>query len=290
MCEREQGMDNILYVLERADKFVYHYTKPESLAEHVLPTEHIRFSRFTHTNDPRECKDWKLGLWTPEGCKDFTHHEWELLQIQASSLLREQCRLFCATNDDDSAVGMGLDKIYGRGFCKPRMWDQYAARHTGACLIIDRVRFDAQIRKAVSPDVVVHCGPVSYHNHSQVPSLPVDPFILNGDDVRSLGVSPAIHKHLARYHREIFFQKPRDWADERELRWLLHLLSDDELDVPFGDSLAGIVVTPDFPPKYQRVIANYADAHRIEVGERRWRNCSPEMVPSILGCVRAARA
>jgi len=171
------------------------------------------------------------------------------------------------------------------------MWDQYAARHTGACLIIDRVRFDAQIRKAVSPDVVVHCSPVTYQNHSQVPSLSVDdPLILNGDDVRLLGVSPAIRKHLTRYHREIFFQKPRDWADERELRWLLHLLSDDELYVPFGDSLAGIVVTPDFPPEYRRAIANYADAHLIEIGELRWSNFSPEMVPSTLACVRAARA
>jgi len=77
-CGREQGMDNILYVLERADKFVYHYTKPQSLAK-FLPTGHIRFSRFTCTNDPRECKDWKLGLWTPEGCKDLTYHEWKLL-------------------------------------------------------------------------------------------------------------------------------------------------------------------------------------------------------------------
>jgi len=283
-------MDNILYVLERADKFVYHYTKPQSLAK-FLPTGHIRFSRFTCTNDPRECKDWKLGLWTPEGCKDLTYHEWKLLQIQASRLLRGNCRLFCATTDDHPAVGTGLDKIYGRGFCKPRMWDQYAARHTGACLIIDRVRFDAQIRKAVSPDVVVHCGPVTYQNHSQVPSLSVDdPLILNGDDVRLLGVSPAIHKHLTRYHREIFFQKPRDWADERELRWLLHLLSDDELYVPFGDSLAGIVITPDFPPEYRRAIANYADAHLIEIGELRWSNFSPEMVPSTLACVRAARA
>src|SRR5438034_764407 len=200
-CWREQGMDNILYVLERADKFVYHYTKPQSLAK-FLPTGHIRFSRFTCTNDPRECNDWKLGLWTPEGCKDVT-----------------------------------------------------------------------------------------YQNHSQVPSLSVDdPLILNGDDVRLLGVSPAIHKHLTRYHREIFFQKPRDWADERELRWLLHLLSDDELYVPFGDSLAGIVITPDFPPEYRRAIANYADAHPIEIGELRWSNFSPEMVPSTLACVRAARA
>ena len=80
------------------------------------------------------------------------------------------------------------------------------------------------------------------------------------------------------------------WADERELRWLLHLLSDDELYVPFGDSLAGIVVTPDFPPEYRRAIANYADAHLIEIGELRWSNFSPEMVPSTLACVRAARA
>ena len=208
----------------------------------------------------------------------------EAAQGQLSSLLCNDRRSPCGRD------GARQD-LRPRGFCKPRMWDQYAARHTGACLIIDRVRFDAQIRKAVSPDVVVHCGPVTYQNHSQVPSLSVDdPLILNGDDVRLLGVSPAIHKHLTRYHREIFFQEPRDWADERELRWLLHLLSDDELYVPFGDSLAGIVITPDFPPEYRRAIANYADAHLIEIGELRWSNFSPEMVPSTLACVRAARA
>src|SRR2546425_1088870 len=207
-------MADIFYFLECTNKFVYHYTKAESLVEHILPNRNIRFSRFTRTNDPREFKDWNLGLRTTGRFRDFTHHEWELLQIQASNLLRHHCRLFCTTSDDKSAVGIGIDNIDGRGFCRPRMWDQYAARHTGTCLIIDRARFDTQVRNAISSDVEVQCGPVIYSNRSQVPYLIEDAFTLNGDDVRALGLNGAIRNHLARYHREIFFQKARDWADE----------------------------------------------------------------------------
>src|SRR5690348_16818281 len=114
-------MAEIFYHLERVDKFVYHYTKAETLADLILPNGNIRFSRFANTSDPRECKDWHLGLHTTGDFGGFTHRQSELLQIEASNLLKNCCRLFCTTADDPSAVGMGIDKIYGRGFCRARI-------------------------------------------------------------------------------------------------------------------------------------------------------------------------
>src|SRR5437773_8978391 len=111
-CGREQGMDNILYVLERADKFVYHYTKPQSLAK-FLPTGHIRFSRFTCTNDPRECKDWKLGLWTPEGCKDAAR------QSGSSQVEQAEGKVFARHRDRKASKIISLTSTRNRGHAAP---------------------------------------------------------------------------------------------------------------------------------------------------------------------------
>jgi hypothetical protein len=283
--ERGKWLKSV-YHLERADKFVYHYTKAEPLADRILPNGNIRFSRFTTTNDPRECKDWGLNFHTSGNFDDLTHRQWELLQIEASNLLKNCCRLFCTTADDASAVGMGIDKIYGRGFCRARMWNQYAMKQTGACLIFDRASLDAQLRNMVPSGVQVHYGPVIYKNRSQVPLVMGDAFTLNYDAVRAVGLMRAVQLHLARYHRELFFEKATDWADEREVRWLLHLVDDHDLDVPIADSVVGIVITPDFPAEHRHELEKYADAHPIDIGELRWKNGTPEIVPSPLACVR----
>ena len=139
------------------------------------------------------------------------YHKGELLQAEASSQLRSCCRLFCAATDDISALGMEIDTIYGRGFCRPRMWAQYARNHTGACLIFERARFDRQVRAVIPTGVQIHSGRVVYRNRSQVPYLGrPDAFILNFDDVQSMGLPGAIQRHLARFHNELFFEKAVD--------------------------------------------------------------------------------
>jgi Protein of unknown function (DUF2971) len=284
-------MTSLFYHLKNADEFAYHYTGPETLVKHILPTDRIRFSRFTQTNDPRECKDWTSGLHTIGDFGRLTHRQGELLQIEASSLLRSCCRLFCATADDPSALGMGIDNIYSRGFCRPRMWDQYAMRHTGACLIFERARFDRQVRAVIPTGVQIHSGPVVYRNRSQVPYLgKPDAFMLNFDDVQSMSLPSAVQRHLEKFHNELFFEKATDWGDEKEIRWLLHLADDQDLYVPIGDSLVGIVITTDFSLENQQALGECARGRSIDIGELRWKNCSPEIVPSPLACVRAGSA
>jgi hypothetical protein len=161
-------------------------------------------------------------------------------------------------------------------------------KHTGACLIFDRSSLDAQLRNMVPLGLQVHYGPVIYKNRSQIPFVMEDAFILNYDEVRAVGLIRAIQLHLERFHGELFFEKATDWADEREVRWLLHLVDDHDLDVPIADSLVGIVITPDFPAKHQHELEKYAGAHPIDIGEVRWKNGSPEIVPSPLSCVRVA--
>jgi len=59
------------------------------------------------------------------------------------------------------------------------------------------------------------------------------------------------------------------------------------VDIPIADSLVGIVISPDFPAEHRHELGQYADAHPIDIGELRWKNGTPEIVPSPLACVRS---
>ena len=54
-------MNDLWYALQREDRYLYHYTRAETLVNHILPSESLRFSRFQNVNDPRESKDWVFG-------------------------------------------------------------------------------------------------------------------------------------------------------------------------------------------------------------------------------------
>ncbi|HEU5399706.1 MAG TPA: hypothetical protein VFU86_00030, partial [Terriglobales bacterium] len=119
--------NRLFYILEASDTFVYHYTSAKTLASAILPSEKLRFSRFSRTNDPFEYKTWEFGF---GAVADLEGLDYERDQKKASEIAKRNSRVLCATMDDVSAVGAGIDKIYGRGFCRSRMWAQYAEKHT----------------------------------------------------------------------------------------------------------------------------------------------------------------
>ena len=110
-------MAEIFYHLERADKFVYHYTKAETLADLILPSAPYAFHglqiRMTRASV-------KIGIWVSVrlGTLAALHIGVGVVADRSIELTQELLSAFCTTADDASAVGMGIDKIYGRGFCQ----------------------------------------------------------------------------------------------------------------------------------------------------------------------------
>ena len=54
-------MANPWYGLVDQDKYLYHYTRAQTLVDHILPSNCLRFSRFENVNDPQESKDWTFN-------------------------------------------------------------------------------------------------------------------------------------------------------------------------------------------------------------------------------------
>ncbi len=267
----------LFYELQSDDQFVYHYTKAATLVQYILPTLEIRFSRLEATNDPREYKCWEFGF----GTNANFDPEFEDLTTagEASNLVKANCHVFCSTLDDSSSVGMGIDKINGRGFCRPRMWAQYAENHTSACLVFVKAALHRSIEAAIPENCSLYFGPVAYRNRSQAPSLTRNPFILNYDYLRTAGLRRAMTVHVQQYYRELFLEKSFDWADEREYRWLTNPIESGQLLVPIQSALAAVVLGDNVSGSLENVVATKARDAKFKVGRLNWKLGVPEILP-----------
>jgi hypothetical protein len=70
--------------------------------------------------------------------------------------------------DDESAVGRGVNNIWGRGFSRPRMWQQYGDNYRGVCMIFDRAALQRAIEASVPSGSRLSMGPVNYSNTPRV--------------------------------------------------------------------------------------------------------------------------
>ncbi|WP_411800844.1 DUF2971 domain-containing protein [Aeromonas caviae] len=74
--------------------------------------------------------------------------------------LKEKTSLICFTKDKILS-GNHLEDMPLRGFCKPRMWAQYAGNHSGVCLIFDESLFSKFFHEQFN-DKTYSCRDVIY--------------------------------------------------------------------------------------------------------------------------------
>jgi hypothetical protein len=216
------------------EQFVYHYTTREAAIGGILPTGQIRFSLYEWMADPRESKTWTFGARQPEGAGDY--NLWEITQ-RINELAKSTTKLFCVSRDT-LAIPEPPNERFHRGFAHSRMWTDYAARHSGVCLVFRRQKLHEAIIAAFGGERL-RARDVSYYDWT--PELQ-DAFTLNFDDLDTYGVDDALRAHIRTYLQELFFQKNTDWASEVEYRWVLLGDTPTPEFVPFGDALEAICV------------------------------------------------
>ncbi|HLY22255.1 MAG TPA: DUF2971 domain-containing protein [bacterium] len=264
-------------VLDKKDRYLYHYTSIETALSHILPQGALRLGPFTKTNDPRESKDWKFVFVSYKNAfAEVSEEERARLAREAAQLAKNTCKVLCLTEDDERAVGGGIDSIYWRGFCRPRMWAQYADKHRGICLIFDRAQLRESIMTSLEASSVLFERSVEYHNRSSAPPPSKGPFFLNLDSMRSDGPERTIRKHISEYWRELFFEKALDWQDEKEFRWVVWDLTHSEHFVNFGSALRGIVVGPEFDDRLLPGLGDYVARYDLYLCRLDWNNGVPQ--------------
>lgn len=282
-------MNDIWYGLQDHERYVYHYTSSSTLADYILPTGKLRFSRFEIVNDPRESKEWIFSYFTQIGL-ELGPEATDPIGTELQKALKHLWRVGCFASDPYEALvtkqreDQGEDiigAIYERGHSRPRMWAQYAENYQGACLVFDKEQLDSEIRAtATAQGLKVQSGLVDYRNPQVLPKLgKPDALVIFLDEVQRLGFNRFVDVHVERWWKDLFLVKPLDWEQEREFRWLVSG-SDDDFFVDIRKSLVGIVMGDRFPDGCKPAVGDFAQANDVSPAIMDWQNGVPQPKPT----------
>ncbi|MGY8639202.1 DUF2971 domain-containing protein, partial [Bradyrhizobium sp. 14AA] len=174
---------------------------------------------------------------------------------------------------------MGVNHIWSRGFCRPRMWQQYGDNYRGVCMVYDRQALDDAINISKPADSLIGIGRVHYGDIPRVFKLGYQyhPFLMDCDRVREVGLKQAIQEHIVRHGKLLFFQKASDWQSEKEYRWLIWDNMHKEHFFEVGRALKGVILGSNIHPKHMDKIERLCAAHRIIPKQLTWRNGAPDI-------------
>ena len=270
-----------MYFLDSTKRFVYRYRSMDR-ALYELKHGTLRISPFPELNDPKEFADWRFGF---AAQKNFDPaQDWPDLEQQASAHAKNYAKVFCATLDDDSALDRAnIESIWGRGFSRPRMWQQYADDYRGVCMVFDRLTLDATIRSSVPAGSLHIANPVKYSNTPRVfvmhPAL--NPFMLDYDRMNAVGLRQAMTEHIAMHREVLFFQKASDWQSEKEYRWLVWDTEHKDIIFKFGGALKAVVVGQKPSEEDLHKLHDACERASVPVWQLRWSNGAPEGFPIV---------
>lgn len=255
--------------------YLYHYTSAETAINHILRTKMLRFGAYAKTNDPKETKTWHFDTGTNTDI-DLGKYSSADLSPWLSGQLKERTRLLCFSMDREPITGDHITDIFNRGYCKPRMWSQYADNHRGVCLVFDRERLLQLIEKQVGNSCLFFTGAVAYVDWGIARDLYKDQqYLINVDVLEAAGRSEYAKRHLATHWQKLFFEKMTDWRDESEWRCVAFANSEADLRVAYTGALDGIVFGEDTTPETIQTIINLSAGGGTRFVGLKWKNCSP---------------
>ncbi len=257
------------------EQFLYHYTTADTAINYILKSRRLRFGAYTNTNDPKEAKTWQFDLGTNEN-RNLGAYKMTETSAWLSNLLKDRARLLCFSMDRAPLTGVHIRDIFNRGFSKPRMWTQYAGRHTGVCLVFDRARITSAISRQISGSNRVLAGAVEYIDRPVLGSSDANwQFMINIDALEDLGAERYAELNLERAHKRLFFEKMTDWRDECEWRWVAFVSSDQDLYVAYGDALIGVMFGEETSETSIQDMMDMTESWGLRYMGLRWKNCSP---------------
>ncbi|MCD4654505.1 DUF2971 domain-containing protein, partial [bacterium] len=175
--------------------------------------------------------------------------------------------------------------VFHRGFCRSRMWTQYADNHKGLCLVFNRKRLlyhlnntPESIQVPGETQVGLFSACVKYDN--TLPGLK-DALSRDYDDMQSQDIYKMVSYFL--------FLKIEDYRDEHEFRICIYsnYYKDKEIfKIKYLDSLEAVILGCRFPEPYKAVIKEFAQKSRVLVAQLDWYNGLPILSEPNLGITK----
>lgn len=256
----------------------FHYTTREAALEHIVPTRKLRFSPYEQMRDPLESRPPQFtGSWFVQPGEDPHLREKQLFAFyRGSHGVFRQAHLLAFTVDAEG-YEPGAEK-FAQGWSRARMWEHYAERHAGICLVFDFERLIANLKS----DLQRQLGVAPYH-------APVEYTETGREHYHHLVLSefPAeideafVNKYIEGHNDELFFQKVLDWQTEHEYRFVTTASPEQPLYADYGDSLVGIVAGWRLPDWERPGVIEAAHEVGIEPVIMDWSTGMPLQLPLV---------
>ena len=152
------------------------------------------------------------------------------------------------------------------------MWDQYADKHKGVCLMFDRDKINEDISK-VYGDYKIHKRKVKYL-HEPIPETIKN---IKYEELIKFGIKEVIQKKIEENVNRFFFQKALDWQSEFEYRWLIVTKENVEeyLYFPICNAIRAIILGTNINDENEKKLIDYSKMFKVRLYRMDWMNGNP---------------
>ena len=272
------------------DDKLYHYTTANIAIKHILYEKKIKLNPFYKMSDPYENKNFDF---------DFNYSTKNPIEVyekdkQIQIAIKRHCKIVSFCSNEKPLIHQisyipNPDITYQRiksqqyefnvpGHYHSRMWDQYADRHSGVCIIFSKKKLNEAIRQQYSPDRIFN-NHVGYALHYL--------YIKNEikRDCNKLLESP--HNELIMNFLEnkkgiLFFTKNIDYINEAEYRLVIYDASDDKckyLDI--STCIKGVLIGENCCKSDFKKIKQFCNDLHIFCEFIEWINGNPDVWPTL---------
>ena len=257
---------------------VYHYTSVDAALYGILGLGSIRLSPYESTNDPQESRPRLPALsrhetFIPGDTDDVTS-----LWNHADRWLRRSVKLACFTQDY-SLPETAIDEDAFRGWAHSSAWAHYGDRHGGVCLRFNRPQLVEQFHTQLGTHGRCLEGAVEYPVQ-RFSALPTEP--LDMGQIQEFGIDAVASLYVEKFHRELYFTKSHDWANESEFRLIFVDQSELPVYLDVTKCLTGVVLGDAFPVERIEVVRHLLDRMpNAALIQLRYHNGKPYQFPVI---------
>jgi hypothetical protein len=267
--EADRSQRVIGEIRETPGRWLYHYTTLETALVHILSTQHLRLSPFSKMRDPREYKEWipgAVGYATGSLGEDFTRGH--ATQAARANQLRDEFKLLALTTDSERAN----EGVYGRGFARSRLWDAYAGRSAGVCLVLNKEEALRVIAPQLDALGTAAHGQVCYENRTLDSSI-----MMQFEDIYSGRAEATAERIAAEHLEEVFFTKNTEWESEREYRFVVRSPAEYEY-VDISKALVAVCRGPESAKEAEHALRYFANELNIAIGLVQWNHNRPMLL------------
>jgi hypothetical protein len=197
--------------------------------------------------------------------------------IEEADVIWKSTKILALTVDAPFDAGYeGSAEPFGRGWGRARMWDQYAEKHKGVCLVFDRAALTARIADSLAAQNLdaPYNGAVQYSREGPSDALMhIDLNTLDGQ------VTAAVMRTFVKAHNDkLFFLKTSDWETEFEYRFVV-IAPGCHVDIDYGDALKGVVLGHQFPSWQQARAMELCRDRNVSAHQVNWTMGCPTLLP-----------